>query len=172
MTGRGTKAYKPYGKTAIQAQIREQCHGCMDQKEGRRIRWVAWNSDYWKDELYARLHRTPPQVGAWRYPGDIAAEESLGHDLFRQLTAEERRPERRNRRVRLSWGLRPGRADNHYLDCATQLLALAEHLGMARLGTGGYTASPENPGWPGPAPSRPSAGPRLGGVRAGARRGG
>jgi len=47
-TGRGAKNYRPYGKT-VSGALREQCHGCLDKKHGRNIRWVAWNSDYWKE---------------------------------------------------------------------------------------------------------------------------
>jgi hypothetical protein len=48
-TGRGAKNYRQYGKTMVKAQRREQCHGCLDRKQGRVIRWVAWNADYWKE---------------------------------------------------------------------------------------------------------------------------
>jgi hypothetical protein len=48
-TGRGWSKYRPWGKTLVEGQRREQCHGCLDQKEGRHIRWVAWNTDYWRE---------------------------------------------------------------------------------------------------------------------------
>jgi len=47
-TGRGAKNYRPWGKTMV-GNPREQCHECMVKKDGRKLVWVAWNADYWKE---------------------------------------------------------------------------------------------------------------------------
>jgi phage terminase large subunit GpA-like protein len=57
--------------------------------------------------------------------------------MLRQLTAEERALITSGRRTRWVWRKRPGRNDNHYLDCAVQILAIARHLGLEDLGKPG-----------------------------------
>jgi hypothetical protein len=44
-TGRGARNYRPYGKSVL-GRPREQCHMAVDQR-GRK--WVAWNTDYWRE---------------------------------------------------------------------------------------------------------------------------
>lgn len=44
-TGRGTRNYRPYGKTVV-GTPREQCHLAMD---AHRRKWVAWHADYWRE---------------------------------------------------------------------------------------------------------------------------
>ena len=46
--GGGARYYRPWGKS-VSGTLCEQCHGCLDRKLGRNIRWVAWNADYWKE---------------------------------------------------------------------------------------------------------------------------
>jgi hypothetical protein len=129
MTGRGTKAYKPYGKTAIQAQIREQCHGCMDQKEGRRIRWVAWNSDYWK-EIAQRAW-----LGEVGSPGSISIPTGDHSELAAQICNERLLGKGEvGGTMMWNWKRLPGR--NDLGDAMAQGYALAAFVGF---GTGGVS---------------------------------
>jgi hypothetical protein len=133
MTGRGAKAYKPYGKTAIQAQIREQCHGCMDQKEGRRIRWVAWNSDYWK-EVYQRAW-----LGEVGSPGSISIPTGDHSELAAQICNERLLGKGEVGGMMMwNWKRLPGR--NDFGDAMAQSYALAAYVGI---GTGGRVTRPQ-----------------------------
>jgi hypothetical protein len=133
MTGRGTKAYKPYGKTAIQAQIREQCHGCMDQKEGRRIRWVAWNSDYWK-EIAQRAW-----LGEVGSPGSISIPTGDHSELAAQICNERLLGKGEvGGAMMWNWKRLPGR--NDLGDAMAQSYALAAYVGI---GTGGRVSKPK-----------------------------
>jgi hypothetical protein len=133
MTGRGVKAYKPYGKTAIQAQIREQCHGCMDQKEGRRIRWVAWNSDYWK-EITQRAW-----LGEVGSPGSISIPTGDHSELAAQICNERLLGKGEVGGMMMwNWKRLPGR--NDFGDAMAQSYALAAYVGI---GTGGRVTRPQ-----------------------------
>lgn len=132
---------------------------------GPSVELMSIQTHFWKDELLSRLHRTPPQAGAIRYPIDLEDDASDGWGLARQLTAEERVRVRVGRRDILQWRMRPGRRDNHWGDCAVYVIALAESLGLAELTAD--TAAPSNPlKRAAPAGVKPNAyGVRLGGVR-------
>jgi hypothetical protein len=82
-TGRGARNYKPYGKTLVPAQRREQCHGCLDRKQGRVIRWVAWNADYWK-ECAQRAW-----LGEIGQPGSISLPEGKHSEIAHQICADK-----------------------------------------------------------------------------------
>jgi hypothetical protein len=130
MTGRGWKAYKPYGKTAIQAQIREQCHGCMDQKEGRRIRWVAWNSDYWK-EIAQRAW-----LGEVGSPGSISIPTGDHRELSDQIVAQPLLKKGIGLSGAMEWIFKPDNLchKHDFGDAMAQGYALAAFVGF---GTGG-----------------------------------
>jgi phage terminase large subunit GpA-like protein len=128
---------------------------------------ILLRDDYWKDELYSRLQRQPPAPGSWRLPVDAHEDSSGGWQLLRQITAEHRVPLRtgkkgHTRRDKLVWTMRPGRSDNHYLDCAKIVTALANHVGVPMI-------NPQNvrPEQSAPASPRP-AGARSAGLRPGA----
>jgi hypothetical protein len=136
MTGRGWKAYKPYGKTAIPAQIREQCHGCMDQKEGRRIRWVAWNSDYWK-EIAQRAW-----LGEVGSPGSISIPTGDHRELSDQIVAQPLLKKGIGLSGAMEWIFKPDNlcSKHDFGDAMAQSYALAAYVGI---GTGGRVSKPK-----------------------------
>ncbi len=133
MTGRGAKAYKPYGKTAIPGQIREQCHGCMDTKDGRRIRWVAWHADYWR-EIMQRAWLG--DIGA---PGSISLPTGDHGELAAQICNERLLGKAEvGGAMMWNWTRQPGR--NDLGDALAQAYALAAYVGI---GTGGRASKPK-----------------------------
>lgn len=44
-TGRGSRNYRPFGKSIL-GTPREQCHMAIDLKKRK---WIAWNADYWRE---------------------------------------------------------------------------------------------------------------------------
>jgi len=126
-TGRGSKAYKPYGKTAIPGQVREMCHGCLDRKDGRVIRWVAWNADYWK-EIAQRAW-----LGDVGSPGTISIPAG-DHSEFATQVSNERLLGKGEVGGAMMWNWQrlPGR--NDFGDAMAQCYALAGFVGI---GTGG-----------------------------------
>jgi hypothetical protein len=126
-TGRGAKAYRPYGKTLVPGQKREMCHGCLDRKEGRVIRWVAWHADYWR-EISQRAWLG--EVGA---PGAVSLFAGH-HGEFAQQVASERLLGKGEIGGMLLWNwvTQPGRHD--FGDAMAQGFALAAYGGI---GTGG-----------------------------------
>lgn len=82
-TGRGAKNYRQYGKTAIKSQRREQCHGCIDRKQGHIIKWVAWNADYWK-EIAQRAW-----LGDAAAPGAVTLFDGKHYDFAAQVCADK-----------------------------------------------------------------------------------
>ena len=80
-TGRGAKNYRQTGKTAA-GPFREQCHGCLDHKDGRAIRWVAWNSDFWKE---CAQRAWLGEIGA---PGALSLPAGIHGEFAAQVTNE------------------------------------------------------------------------------------
>jgi hypothetical protein len=129
-TGRGAKNYKPYGKTLVAGQKREECHGAFDIKNGRQIRWVPWNADYWR-EIMQR---------AWL--GDVGAPGACSlfhgtHGEFAAQVAGERLLGKAEVGGQMFWNWHtvPGRHD--FGDCMAQGYAAAAFGGI---GTGGMSA--------------------------------
>ncbi len=128
-TGRGAKQYKPYGRT-LDGPAREQCHRCLTKKEdGRIIRWVVWNADYWK-EIMQR---------AWM--GEIGAPGSCSlfrgnHGEFARQVCGEKLMGKGEIGGQMFWNFVtvPGRHD--FLDAMAQGYAAAAYDGT---GTGGFT---------------------------------
>jgi phage terminase large subunit GpA-like protein len=88
---------------------------------------LLFSADHWKDHVLSRLLRRPPMHGAWRYPVDLTAE------WPRQVTAEQRTVQNSRRGARYVWKLRPGRSDNHLLDCVVMNCAMFDALDGPRL---------------------------------------
>ena len=126
-TGRGAKAYKPYGKTLVPGQKREQCHGCHDIKEGRHIRWVAWHADYWR-EIAQRAWLG--EVGA---PGAVSLPAGRHHEFAQQVASERLLGKGEiGGQLLWNWVTLPGRHD--FGDAMAQGYAAAAFGGI---GTGG-----------------------------------
>lgn len=126
-TGRGTKNYKPYGKTLVTGQRREQCHGCLDRKEGRIIRWVAWHADYWR-EIAQRAW-----LGDVGSPGSVSLFYGQHHEFAKQVTGERLLGKGEvGGQLLWNWATLPGRHD--FGDAVAQGYAAAAFGGI---GTGG-----------------------------------
>lgn len=126
-TGRASKQYKPWGKTLVEGQKRENCHGCLDRKDGRQIRWVAWHSDYWREIMQRAWLGEPGQPGGLticagkhhEFAGQVCGEKLLGKgEIGGQMI--------------WNWHQVPGKHD--YCDAMAQGFAAAAFGGI---GTGG-----------------------------------
>lgn len=121
---------------------------------------VVFNTDVWKTAVVGRIKGRPELDGsgadgaseeagtaAGEVPGFYLPRERRPGELddyIAQVTSEHRAVKvdtrgRINRRKGLEyvWELRPGRTDNHYLDCETENFALADFLGVRRAGAVG-----------------------------------
>lgn len=108
---------RAYGKTAKRG-------GVTVANQFAGLEFIAVNSDHWKDYVWRHLLMRPPTPGCWRWPRDT------GHDYARQMTSEHRVTLRTNKGFKQHWELRPGRKDNHFLDCEKNLCACADLWGM------------------------------------------
>jgi hypothetical protein len=77
--GRGK--YRPGGKTMIGVP-REGSHQCLDRKKGRRIKWVAWDSNAWRE----RAQRS--WLGDIASPGACSLPAGNHSEFADQITAE------------------------------------------------------------------------------------
>jgi hypothetical protein len=80
-TGRGTKNYRPTGRT-LDGRPGEGWHACLDRKDGRLIRWVAWHADYWR-EIAQRAW-----LGEAGAPGSVTLPAGNHGEFARQVSAE------------------------------------------------------------------------------------
>lgn len=125
-TGRGSKNYRPSGKTAV-GPTREQCHGCLDRKDGRVIRWTAWNADYWK-EVAQRAW-----LGAVGSPGSLSLYEGNHGEFAAQVCGDKLMGKGEiGGQMIWNWHRVPGR--NDFGDAVAQAYAAAAFNGI---GTGG-----------------------------------
>ncbi|TWU12867.1 Phage terminase large subunit (GpA) [Symmachiella macrocystis] len=106
------------------------------------VRHVMFDANFWKSFLNARLSTSMGDPGALTLFGNKPERHAL---LADHLTAEYRiRTEGRGRRVD-EWKVKPGRADNHWLDCGVGCAVGASMLGvelMKQVGSGAGKAEP------------------------------
>lgn len=122
-------------------------------KRAAKLPLLRVNVDRYKEENVQMLGLDPPGWGGaadaggdearavcpWRFPAafvDRQTGELESHDDYlMQLSAEEYRPKKGStgRAKKMAWELRPGRRDNHYLDCRVYHLALRDRLRLSRL---------------------------------------
>ena len=103
--------------------------------QGRRtVRYVLFDSNFWKSFVYARLATPMGERGCLSLFGDRPEQ----HRLFAEhLLAEYRvRVEGRGRTVD-EWKQRPERADNHWFDCLVGTAVAASIQGVTLLGSDG-----------------------------------
>lgn len=80
------------------------------------------NTDFWKEQVFARMWRPAGLAGAPLWPRDLPERYAL------QMTAEERAIKVSKSGASASeWRKRPGRNDNHWWDCRVYNTALFEH---------------------------------------------
>ena len=126
-TGRGYDKYNEYGKTYPKNQPRrEQCHLRGDYKDGRWIRWVVWQTDYWK-EIMQRAWLG--DVGA---PGAASLPDGIHGEFARQVCASKLIAKGEfGGKMAWKWHEVPGKRD--YFDAMGQGYAAAAFEGI---GTG------------------------------------
>jgi len=100
---------------------------------GRRgVRHALFDSNYWKSFIHARLRVAIGDPGCLSLFGQAPATHRM---LADHLTSEYRVPtEARGRRVD-EWKLKPGRPDNHWLDCLVGCAVAASMQGIVLHGT-------------------------------------
>ena len=131
-TGRGSKNYRTNGKT-VSGALREQCHGALDRKNGRIIRWVPWNADYWK-EVAQRAW-----LGEIDSPGAVSLFAGI-HGEFAAQVCGDKLMGKGEIGGQMIWNYHrvPGR--NDFGDAMAQAYALAAYGGI---GTGGRSVRGE-----------------------------
>jgi len=112
----------------------------MPNVRGKRaVRYVLFDSNYWKSFVYARLATAMGDAGCL----SLFGRDEHQHRLFAEhLTAEYRiRTEGRGRTVD-EWKLRPERSDNHWFDGIVGCAVAASIQGSTLLGTDVRTSKP------------------------------
>ena len=96
--------------------------------QGRRaVRYVIYDTNFWKSFVYARLAVTMGDRGCLSLFGDKPER----HRLFAEhLTAEYRVKTEARGRVVDEWRLRPGAGDNHWFDCLVGCTVAASIQGV------------------------------------------
>jgi energy-coupling factor transporter ATP-binding protein EcfA2 len=128
-TGRGSKNYRPYGKSVL-GKPREQCHMAVDLK-GRK--WVAWHADYWREQAQKAWTGS---VGA---PGSCSLPTGHHREFAEQICREQLAGKAEVGGMMMwNWHTQPGRHD--YGDC----MAMA-YMGAAWQGIGTQGDVPQAP---------------------------
>ena len=107
----------------------------MPNVQGKRaVRYVLFDSNYWKSFVFARLAVPMGDRGCL----SLFGRDAQHHRLFAEhLTAEYRVKTAGRGRTVDEWKLRPERSDNHWLDCLVGCAVAASMQGATLLGTGG-----------------------------------
>ena len=108
----------------------------------REVRHVVFDSNYWKSFVHARLRVSTGDPGCLALFGDSPDTHRMIAD---HLTSEYRVPtEARGRRVE-EWKLKPGKPDNHWLDCLVGCAVAASMQGVILHGTSAERAKAAKP---------------------------
>jgi phage terminase large subunit GpA-like protein len=98
----------------------------------RAVRYVLFDSNYWKSFVYARLAVSMGDKGCL----SLFGRDSARHRLFAEHLAAEYRVRTSGRgRTVDEWKLRPERSDNHWFDCLVGCAVAASIQGATLLGT-------------------------------------
>ena len=127
-TGRGTKHYKPNGRTAVKTKLKkEECHLCVDRKNNKQIQWIAWHADYWREQAQRAW------LGDFGKPGACTLFAGSHLPFATQLCAEKLLGKAEvGGQLLWNWHTQPGAHD--YSDAMAQGYAMAAYHGI---GTGG-----------------------------------
>lgn len=98
----------------------------------RAGRYGRYNTNYWKSRLVDQLGLALGDNGAITLYGRDPAEHGL---LWEHFMAETATAVTANGRTVAEWRIRPGIADNHWLDCMVGCMVAASILGVAIPGT-------------------------------------
>jgi hypothetical protein len=125
-TGRGAAKYRPWGKT-VSGALREECHGCMAKKDGRTIRWVAWNADYWKE---AAQRAWLGEIGS---PGSVSLYKGSHKEFATQVCADKLMG-KGEVGGQMMWNFHRIPGKNDFGDAMAQGYALAAYIGIGTHG--------------------------------------
>jgi len=127
-TGRGFDKYNEYGKTFLKGQPRrEMCHVRADVKDGRHIRWIPWQTDYWKEVMQRACLG---DVGA---PGAMSLPKGYHNEFATQICASKLIAKGEfGGKMAWKWHEVPGKRDFH--DAMGQGYAAAAYLGIGTSG--------------------------------------
>lgn len=125
-TGRGWKAYRPYGRSVVGAP-REKCHMAIDQARRPPPKWLVWHADYWRENAQRAW------LGEAGAPGTVTLPAGVHVEFAEQVCREQLkgRDEVGGQTVWV-WATQPGPHD--YGDCMAMAFAGAAWGGI---GTGG-----------------------------------
>jgi hypothetical protein len=100
---------------------------------GRAGRYVRYDTNHWKRFVHDRLAVAVGDDGCLTLWG----KQPTRHIMFAEhLTAESPTITTKNGRTVGEWSMRPGRSDNHWLDCMVGCAVAASMLGSSLPGTG------------------------------------
>jgi phage terminase large subunit GpA len=102
--------------------------------QGRSLRCVTFDANFWKSFLQSRLSQSMGDPGALSLFGRYEQNRSLHAGLAEHLTAEHPTETTGRGRTLDSWRMRPGR-DNHFLDTLVACAVAASTLGAELYGT-------------------------------------
>lgn len=127
---------KPLDQYNAKPGERKGFHWFMTYGGGKRaIRHVLIDTNFWKSFLVQRFRTAKGDPGALTLFG---REKQDDHDMLADhLTAERSTRVEANGRTVDEWSLRPGRPDNHWLDCLVGATAAASFEGVVLAGQGG-----------------------------------
>jgi hypothetical protein len=125
MTGRGWKAYRPYGKSVLGVP-REKCHMATDQGRPPR-KWLVFQADYWREVAQKAW------LGEAGGPGTASLPTGV-HIEFAEQVAREQLQGRQEIAGQMVWVWHTQPGPHDYGDCMTMAYALAAWGGI---GTGG-----------------------------------
>ena len=126
-TGRKGIKYAQYGQTVIKSLIREHCHGCATIKGAVRLRWVAWDSDYWGEKAQKAW------LSASGAPGQASLPQGQHYELARQICNKRLlKIEDKGGKTEHTWQNVPGKQDFH--DAMAQGYAVAAFGGIETSG--------------------------------------
>lgn len=132
--GTGARYYNEYGRTYLKKQPqREMCHVRGDHKNGRFIRWIPWQSDYWKEICQRAM------LGELNASGSCSLPYGRHMDFAAQF-CNERLKGKAEVGGKMVWVYNKAPGKNDFLDCVAQGYAAAAFVGI---GTGGIIVKPK-----------------------------
>lgn len=128
---------KPMDQFLVKPGERKGFHWFLTTGANKRaIRHVLIDVNFWKSFLVQRLRQAIGEPGAWSLFGSRRGD--TDHDMIADhLCAERSVLVEANGRKVAEWEVRPGRPDNHWLDCFVGAAAAASFEGVVMAGQGG-----------------------------------
>jgi hypothetical protein len=131
MTGRGWKAYRPYGRSVLGVP-REKCHMATDQGRPPR-KWLVFQADYWREVSQKAWLGEAGGPGTASLPAGVGGAAGV-HIEFAEQVAREQLQGRQEIAGQMVWVWHTQPGPHDYGDVMTMAYALAAWGGI---GTGG-----------------------------------